>query len=874
MNSSVFIQVIARLTCLLVAYMVSTVSYAESSLSLAQLEDMLDESREVEIATAEIEERIYLLKRERLRRGVKLFANGGYSDVSEVITDDLRREYQRKHLTLGLSYPLFGTHANEKNSVLEAEDSVYASEQRRAIVRKRALATLRRNYIDYWNTLERLAISKEFLSIEAQAKNWLIERTKTGHVLEADRLEFMTAFDLARRATASDEEIRQRTLGVMALLTEDSLPAFEPEPPQLPSACMNKTQLRQFVLDEHPELKLLRSRRDTLRSLRKRSTDVEGHVHLSTSIGQDEPSSLTDNGMALSFNLRMPMEFLGTRKYARYAKSAELRRANLELDRRTKEVMNEVNSAVGRYRTSIENLSFAETRVAAALETVRERQLRAASLPGDTLEKLQQAKFNSYRTSIDLVDAEGLLLKATVGILALSERECLPMDPDLHIEPDYEPIILAKPLQKQWANTLNLRPSQPDFKQVTEQDNETTLTIPAVAVDGSLVATHKSSVAKKPFTGVTRVLYDVVGTRSVDNEATRETELEEIVPLSVKRTLGLQKVATKPESSKRKQARPRARVHFEDATGTIANHTIAQRVSFESLKKVDQQSIAYSAKAPTTELAQTNFKRIVAPVKADGRPETLGTYVWKSHKLISSENHRQRFWSQLKSQNVNRVLLSLDGNQIKSLHDTSERANLMQLLVEANKHRITVELLLGEPSWVLPKHRNSLLSIIRDLEGLPFDGLHLDIEPGMFDERLYDRRQIMSQLAETVEEVSAISAWPLSMSLHYRDLNPGEGYCLGCRLSKTDIDEITLMIYVSNPKRVAEIASRVARRYPQLRFSVAQSVEPILSSDESHASAGRAKLNTRLERLKKELEPFSITSLLLQSWTDLQRMPE
>ncbi|MEM8499267.1 MAG: TolC family protein [Pseudomonadota bacterium] len=865
MSPSLFNQVISRITCLLIAYWMSTHSYAEKSLSLAQLEDMLDESREVEIATAEIEERIYLLKRERLRRGVKLFASAGYSDVSEVITDDLRREYQRKHLTLGLSYPLFGTHANENNSVLEAEDSVYASEQRRAIVQKRALATLRRNYIDYWTTLERLAISKEFLSIEEQANNWLVERTRTGHVLEADRLEFMTAFDLARRATASDEEIRQRTLGVMALLTEDSLPAFEPEPPHLPSACMNKMRLRQFVLDEHPEIKLLRSRRDTLRSLRKRSTDVEGHVHLSTSIGQDEPSSLTDNGVALSVNLRMPMEFLGTRKYARYAKSAELRRANLELDRRTEEVVNEVDSAIGRYRTSIENLSFAETRVAAALETVRERQLRAASLVGDTLEKLQQAKFGSYRTSIDLVDAEGLLLKATVGILAMSERECLPLDPDLHIEPDYEPIILAKPLSNQWANTLNLRPSKPNF----EKDNKT-----AVTFDDSLHTTHNESVVTAPFKGVNRVLYDVVGSRSSLSKTTKDTVLGEIVPQSVRRTQEFQLAAAKQESSNGKHSRPHKRVRFEDASGVIEPHTVAQRVNFQPVAKTDVHQPASVATARTSVLVQENLNRIAAPVKTERRLETLGTYVWKSHKLISSENHRQRFWSQLKSQNVNRVLLSLNGKQIRSLRDTSERGKLMQLLVEASKHRVTIELLLGEPSWVLPKHRGSLLSIIQDLESLPFDGLHLDIEPGMFDERLYDRREIMNQLADTVDEVSAISAWPLSMSLHYRDLSPGEGYCLGCRLSEVDIDEITLMIYVSNPKRVAEIASRVSRRYPQLKFSVAQSVEPILGSEESHASAGRAKLNSRLERLKQELEPYSISSLLLQSWTDLQRMSE
>ncbi len=850
----------ATLAWLLLAGLVCTPVYAEKSLSLAKLESMLDESREVEIATAEIEERIYLLKRERLRRGLKLFANAGYSDVSEVVTDDLRRDYQRKHLTLGLSYPLFGTHASEKNSVLEAENSVYASEQQRAIVRKRALATLRRNYIDYWATLERLAISKEFLSIEPEANNWLLERTKTGHVLEADRLEFMTAFDLARRATASDEEIRQRTLGVMALLTEDSLPAFEPEAPKLPSACMNKSRLRQYVVDEHPELKLLRSRRDTLRSLRKRSTDVEGHVHLSTSVGQDEPSSLTDNGMALSFNLRMPVEFLGTRKYARYAKSAELRRANLELDRRTEEVMNEVNAAIGKYRTSVENLSFAETRVAAALETVRERQLRAASLAGDTLEKLQQARFSTYRTSLDLVDAESLLLKSTVGILALSERECQPLEPDLHIEPEHEPIILARPLHNQWANTLNLRPSQPDYDQALPYAQEKASASIQTANSVAEKTTQNASITVTDtplFKGITRVLYNVVGPRVRTPDASNLTDLKEVIPESTRLPESTGTNASSEPQKALQQKASMARVRFEDARGSIDSSVSVQRVSFENTDERDAR------KSPVG-TSKSNL----------GQPESVGVYVWKSGRLISSEDHRREFWRQLKSQNISRVLLSLDGGQIDSLRDTRERTKLLSLLIDARKQRIAVELLLGEPSWILPNRRGLLLNIVQDLKDIPFDGLHLDIEPGMFDERLYDRRDIMNQLADTIDEVSTISPWPLSMSLHYRDLNPGEGYCLGCRLSKTDIDEITLMIYVSNPVRVAEIASQVARRYPQLQFSVAQSVEPVLGADESHATVGRAELNARLEQLTKKLEPFSISSLLLQSWSDLQRMPE
>lgn len=815
---------------------------AVHAMSLPELEDMLDDSREVEIATAEIEERIYLLKRERLRRGVKLFANAGYSDVSEVVTDDLRREYQRKHMTMGLSYPLFGTHAIEKNAVLEAEENVYASEQRRAITRQRALATLRRSYIDYWTAIQRLRVSGDFLSIEENTNNWLIERTKTGHVLEADRLEFMTAFDLARRATASDEEIRSRSLSAMALLTEDSLPPFEPHGPELPSACLDKSALREMAIAQHPELKLLRARRDTLRSLRKRSNDIEGNVNISTSLGRDEPSSLSDNGLAFSVNVRMPLEFLASRKYSRYAKSAELRRANLELDKRTQEVSNDIHSAIGRYRTAIENLSFAETRVTAALETVRERQLRAASLPGDTMEKLQQAKFSVYRTSTDLIDAEGLLLKATVGLLSFSERSCLPLEPNLQIEPEYEPIILAKPLPKQWASTLDLQALQPRLTELAKSPVETQQRGSPKSSDNDYAWSLSS---------IKRVYYETIMPRVHATIATFSDNAPKDAHTIM--TPSIEEAESKLQSVK---SAPRVRVRFEDAFSGVQE--VKLNSSFALLNGETNKGRKTESAAPS----------------ARAQNASTGIYLWKSRRLISNQTLRKAFWKKLEARNIDRVLLSLDGHQIRSSAKGLQQRNLRQFLKEGKDHGIKVELLLGEPSWVLESQRPKLYEIVDQLARFEFQGLHLDIEPGMFDERLYDRKEILQQLGDTVEGVVERSPWPISLSLHYRDLDDSQPYCLGCRLSSLDVKEVTLMIYVSNPTRVAEIARRVARRNPLLSFSVAQSVEPILGKDESYAHLDPNELESRLDLLRNKLAPFSVSSILLQSWSDLEAMSE
>ena len=57
-------------------------------------------------------------------------------------------------------------------------------------------------------------------------------------------------------------------------------------------------------------------------------------------------------------------------------------------------------------------MRFARQRVKAALESLRESQLRSGYLPGDTIEKLQQSRFQYYQTSLDLIEAEGMLLQA------------------------------------------------------------------------------------------------------------------------------------------------------------------------------------------------------------------------------------------------------------------------------------------------------------------------------------------------------------------------------------------------------------------------------------------------------------------------------
>ena len=175
---------------------------------------------------------------------------------------------------------------------------------------------------------------------------------------------------------------------------------------------------------------------------------------------------------------------------------------------------------------------------------------------------------------------------------------------------------------------------------------------------------------------------------------------------------------------------------------------------------------------------------------------------------------------------------------------------------------------------MMPTHRQELFTVISELRHLPFNGLHLDLEPGMIDKAVADQDEARRELFHTLQAAIQASPWPVSLSLHFRDLTESDNYCLGCSLENLDVEDVSLMVYVRNPRRVAEIVEPIKRRFPDLPLSIAQSVERELSSDESHASGNLDQMETRLQDLQAFAETEDMNGLLIQSWAELQELPE
>ena len=156
---------------------------------------------------------------------------------------------------------------------------------------------------------------------------------------------------------------------------------------------------------------------------------------------------------------------------------------------------------------------------------------------------------------------------------------------------------------------------------------------------------------------------------------------------------------------------------------------------------------------------------------------------------------------------------------------------------------------------------------------MPFKGIHLDLEPNQLAGEKYNEIYLLRQLIRTLQAANRVSRVPIGLSIHYRYLEPDKtDLCFGCSLENLDLEEVTLMIYVSNPIRVAQLAGPIIKQYSNVKFSIAQSVEPILTQKESYFTKTKKEFKAKMSGLYSELNHDNFSTIFIQSWEDFERM--
>ncbi|KAG8148717.1 hypothetical protein BFF94_036235 [Burkholderia catarinensis] len=245
-----------------------------------------------------------------------------------------------------------------------------------------------------------------------------------------------------------------------------------------------------------------------------------------------------------------------------------------------------------------------------------------------------------------------------------------------------------------------------------------------------------------------------------------------------------------------------------------------------------------------------------------------GTYIWSSDVLLDPARRSGEF-AALRAAGIQRLYVGLTAAQLKDLVAT--KAALRTLLKMARAQGMRVDLLLGDPDWLNPAHRDELIGVLRRLRDVPFAGVNLDLEVEQLGTPVPDSR--LKDWIDTTAAAAAASAWPVSLSSHYRwFLAPAaDRICVPCALAGLGVRDVNLMIYTRNPQRSTMLASDIAQRWPNLRFRVVQSVESQLSVLESWWGVPHSQLNEQILRWQHTLAPFGVTGIDWQDWREFPR---
>ncbi|MGH8479239.1 MAG: TolC family protein [Gammaproteobacteria bacterium] len=321
---------------------------------------------------------------------------------------------------------MLGSRWREEVAELGAATEAAVAEIRRDIALRQVLLALRLSYLDYWLAERKATLSAGIQRHEPEARRTLEQRRDAGLLLESDRRELMTAFALARRNQARASTTAEDALARLNLLTGGSRGRFPAEFPKLPAACHDAAAFPAAIAETHPEIAVLKAIAEAKadRVYFAATAPIESGVNVAQSVVY-ESTDQTGYGTVLSFDVRMPLDFTGASRAIRDQAAAARIKAGLELELRHRELSAEARRTLGAYEARLAQIAFIREREAAAEEAVRERGLRAAAgLPGDVLEKLEQAHVEQYRVALKAAAAQAGLAIEEARLLAFTPHGC------------------------------------------------------------------------------------------------------------------------------------------------------------------------------------------------------------------------------------------------------------------------------------------------------------------------------------------------------------------------------------------------------------------------------------------------------------------
>jgi hypothetical protein len=239
----------------------------------------------------------------------------------------------------------------------------------------------------------------------------------------------------------------------------------------------------------------------------------------------------------------------------------------------------------------------------------------------------------------------------------------------------------------------------------------------------------------------------------------------------------------------------------------------------------------------------------------------LGFYVWQGMNLLKNVALLKELPAV-----TNRLLLSFTAADYRYLATSNGVRMAKSFISKANRRGIRVELLIGEPTLVLPFLHDNIQSYVKVFERIPFDGVQLDCERDQLPD--YQRYEWDDGIFDLV---NATRYWlarfterniPVGFTAHHRELGLVD---LRSRLCEAAYPEIIAMYYASNPETVMNITKYT--NWGGLNNSLAVSIESVLSSEESTFQRGRIESLEQWNDLHSRLK----CPIVVQSFEDYMK---
>jgi len=268
-----------------------------------------------------------------------------------------------------------------------------------------------------------------------------------------------------------------------------------------------------------------------------------------------------------------------------------------------------------------------------------------------------------------------------------------------------------------------------------------------------------------------------------------------------------------------------------------------------------EMEVAYARKQ--LHLAKVEALFFVGDSNTHSKPDVgIAVYAWNGSLWFKNTDSLVH---EAKRRGIGRIALSLGPQELRGGFPAQAWNHIQRAL---SSEGIELELLLGEPTWIIPANRQNLIALIANAQKQGVTSIHLDIEP----EQLLTLpsppppETLLAYFSGTLDDVRKQFPPPLriTVSLHHRYFSSPELTAFANRLDAIGIDEFVLMAYMDRPEKILErLSHSLALATTHTKKSIAISVERNINREN--------RLQIAPHTAAQKLKPMQPSFLFVQS---------